>query len=88
MVVVDGRLAGLHTRVPSDHQAELKTQALAPECVSCHCSVAAVDDSIYMLPDLELPPVLHGLLSDSSVLEQELKELIEGVVFEAGGFGS
>lgn len=87
MVLVDGCLAGLHTRVPSDHQAELKKQALAPECVSCHCSVAAVDDSIYMLPELDLPPVLHGLPSNSSVLEQELKKLIEGVVFEAGGCG-
>lgn len=48
---------------------------------------SAVDDSIYMLPEFDLPPVLHGLPSNSSVLEQELKKLIEGVVFEAGERG-
>jgi hypothetical protein len=46
---------------------------------------AAVDDSIYMLPEVELPPVLRGLPDSPSDIQPELKKLVQGVVLQAGG---
>jgi hypothetical protein len=45
---------------------------------------AAADDIICMLPALELPAVLHGLPSVSTVLDQELKMLVQDVIIDAG----
>lgn len=46
---------------------------------------AAVDDSVYMLPEVELPPLLKGLPDNPTDLQPELKKLIQGVVLQAGG---
>lgn len=50
----------------------------------CMC-VAAVDDSIYMLPEVQLPSMLEGLPKGYSEVEPELKRMIRDVILEAGG---
>lgn len=63
---------------------------LCSRCVSQPAAAAPApydevtdDDSIYMLPELELPPVLQGMPCGMSLVEPELKALIQEIIWAA-----
>jgi len=64
----------LHLLTRWKHQFDL----CIPTCV------AAVDDSIYMLPEVKLPSMLQGLPKGPSEVESELRRMIQDVILEAG----